>query len=290
MNSGEMPLVSILMTAYNREKYIAAAIESVLASTYKNFELIIVDDGSTDNTVAIARVFEEKDKRVKLFINEKNLGDYVNRNKAASLASGKYLKYVDSDDLIYSYGIEIFVQAMESYPEAAIGITSKSIIPLTPFPILLSPVQSYKRHFFETGLLDYGPTGVIIRKSIFDQYNGFSGKRFIGDQELWFKIAARHSIIELPPSLTFWRQHDSQEFKAGGQTIDTGYFMMRLPLIKEALENPDCPLSESQKKAIIKKNEKQYALVLAKHVIKTGEIRKGLKKFSELKLSLANIF
>jgi glycosyltransferase involved in cell wall biosynthesis len=77
MNNG--PLVSVLMTAYNREKYIADAISSVLNSTYKNFELIIVDDGSKDATVQIAKQFEAKDERVTVYQNEKNLGDYNNR-------------------------------------------------------------------------------------------------------------------------------------------------------------------------------------------------------------------
>ena len=96
------PLVSVLMTAYNREKYIEEAIGSVLASTYTYFELIIVDDCSKDKTVEIAKKYERMDERVKVYINETNLGDYPNRNKAASYASGEYLKYVDSDDLVYS--------------------------------------------------------------------------------------------------------------------------------------------------------------------------------------------
>src|SRR4051812_47750099 len=94
----DLPLVSVLMTSYNREKYIAQAIESVIASTYSNLELIIVDDCSKDSTVSIARSYAENDKRVKVYVNEKNLGDYPNRNKAASYATGKYLKYVDADD------------------------------------------------------------------------------------------------------------------------------------------------------------------------------------------------
>ena len=88
--------ISVLMTAFNREKYIGEAIESVLASTFKDFELIIVDDCSSDKTVEIAKNYENLDKRVKVFLNEKNLGDYSNRNKAASLANGKYIKYVDA--------------------------------------------------------------------------------------------------------------------------------------------------------------------------------------------------
>src|SRR5271156_3108445 len=104
------------MTAYNREKYIAQAIDSILESTYKNFELIIVDDCSKDKTVEIAKGYAQKDSRVKVFINEKNLGDYPNRNKAASYANGKYLKYVDSDDVVYPTGLEVFVNSMEQFP------------------------------------------------------------------------------------------------------------------------------------------------------------------------------
>jgi glycosyltransferase involved in cell wall biosynthesis len=69
-------LISVLMTAFNREKYIGYAIESVLASTYEDFELIIVDDCSTDSTVQIARRYELKDSRIKVFENTVNLGDY----------------------------------------------------------------------------------------------------------------------------------------------------------------------------------------------------------------------
>jgi glycosyltransferase involved in cell wall biosynthesis len=67
------PLVSVLMTAYNREKYIAEAIQSVLSSSYTNFELIIVDDRSSDRTVEIARSFEKRDSRIRVYVNEQNL-------------------------------------------------------------------------------------------------------------------------------------------------------------------------------------------------------------------------
>jgi glycosyltransferase involved in cell wall biosynthesis len=83
------PIVLILTTVYNRKKYIGACIESVLASIYKDWELIIVDDQSNDNSVAIAQKYEEKDARIKVYINETNLGDYPNRNQAASYAQGK---------------------------------------------------------------------------------------------------------------------------------------------------------------------------------------------------------
>jgi glycosyltransferase involved in cell wall biosynthesis len=116
------PKVSILTTVYNHEKYLAACIESVLASSYLDWEMIIVDDQSKDSSVAIAQSYEAKDSRIKVYVNEHYLGDYPNRNKTASYAKGKYLKYVDADDMIYPHGLEIMVQTMEQFPEADFGL------------------------------------------------------------------------------------------------------------------------------------------------------------------------
>lgn len=286
----DLPLVSVLMTAYNREKYIADAIESVLASSYTNFELIIVDDGSMDSTVSIAKSFEAIDNRVKVFINETNLGDYVNRNRAATLASGKYLKYVDSDDLIYPYGLETMVNAMEKFPEAALGITSRNTIPLKPFPILLNPKEAYFNQYFEYGILDYGPTGVIIRTDIFKESGMFSGKRFIGDKECWLKMAAINPIVELPPALTFWRQHDSQEMKYEQKKVNNGDFLITYNLTVEVLSNVNCPLSEPEKKRVLKKQKRMYSRELIKYLIRTGHFLKASKLLLELKLSIKDLF
>src|ERR1035438_3224532 len=110
------------MTAYNREDYIAEAIESVLAQTLHNLELVIVDDGSRDQTVDIARRYTN-DSRVRLHLNEKNLGDYPNRNRAAELAQGRYLKYLDADDMMYPHCLEMMVHQMEQFPQASLGFT-----------------------------------------------------------------------------------------------------------------------------------------------------------------------
>jgi len=284
------PVVSVLMTAYNREKYIAEAIESVLASTYADFELIIVDDGSSDQTVAIARKYELLDARIKVHINESNLGDYPNRNKAASLSSGKYLKYLDSDDLIYPHGLSAFTEWMEKNPTAALGVCSREIIPLNPFPHLLSPRESYRRHFFEQGLLETGPSGVIIRKDAYIEAGGFSGKRYVGDQECWLKIAARHAVLELPPSLIYWRRHEGQEFLAGSNGIDGGYFLLTLPMLREAFSQPHCPLTKEECAILLNKQERLYARNILKHILKTGQVAKALQRKKELNISLTAIF
>lgn len=92
-------LVSVIMPAYNCEKYIADAIESVLKQTYSNFELIVIDDGSKDRTLEIIREYSNKDPRVKALQNEKNSGVSSTRNRGISLAEGEWIAFLDSDDI-----------------------------------------------------------------------------------------------------------------------------------------------------------------------------------------------
>lgn len=207
----EGPLVSVLMTAYNREQYIAEAIESVIASTYINFELIIVDDCSTDNTLLIARNYEKMDSRIKVYLNNQNLGDYLNRNKAASYSTGKYIKYLDADDIIYRHSLSYMVESMELNPSAAMGISFNTIDDVLPYPHLSSSKETIYAEFLGKSFIGCGPSGTILTKEVFDKFNGFSGTQFIGDHELWFKIAKSFDILKLQPALVWWRSHYDQQ-------------------------------------------------------------------------------
>ena len=138
------------MTAYNREKYIAEAIESVLAQTFTDFELIIFDDSSKDRTVEIARRYEN-DRRVCVHVNTPRLGQFPNRNRAAALAKGKYLKYVDSDDLIYPHCLQVMTHYMEAYPGAGVGIC-QSLQTDVPFPIQFQPRGAWGQSLSGAGM------------------------------------------------------------------------------------------------------------------------------------------
>lgn len=95
----EYNLVSIITPNYNCGRFIAQTIESVLAQTYNNWEMLIVDDCSTDNSVQIALSYAEKDQRIKVIRNENNGGAAISRNKAIELAQGEFIAFLDSDDL-----------------------------------------------------------------------------------------------------------------------------------------------------------------------------------------------
>ena len=145
----------------------------LLKSTYENFEIIIVDDCSTDRTVAIAKGYESNNDKIKVYVNETNLGDYNNRNQAAGYANGKYIKYVDSDDLIYPHSLQIFVEGMEKFPEAAVGIMSGISQDNIPYPYLMHPGEAYRYHFYSVGIFDTGPSALIFRADRFREISRF---------------------------------------------------------------------------------------------------------------------
>ncbi|HRN78748.1 MAG TPA: glycosyltransferase family 2 protein [Ferruginibacter sp.] len=261
MKSNVNPLVSVLTTCYNREIYLGQAIESVLASTFRDFELIIVDDKSTDGSLEIARRYEKMDSRIKVFTNDVNLGDYPNRNKAASFAKGKYLKYLDSDDIIYPFGLEIMVSRMEAFPEAAVGFSQWGLKSI-PFPVLLKPEEAYRWSFLEGGyLFTNAPSSAIIRRSAFETLGGFSGLNQMGDVEFWLKIAARFPLLLMEGGTNFARDHESSEkYKDNTETKHRMLFNLN----KTALESPDNPLSTDEKGLALSLLQKQFFRKLVK--------------------------
>ena len=231
------------MTAYNREKYIRFAIESVLASTYKNWELVIVDDGSKDKTLEIINVYARIDNRIKVFVNEKNIGDYPNRNMAASYASGKYLKYIDADDYIYPSGLEVLVSMMEQFPEAGWGLCSLEQDIFKPFPFELSPENAYKYHYAGPGLFHKAPLSSIIKKAVFTELGGFAALRMVGDYEMWHRLAQKYNVVLMPHGIVWYREHNEQElnevkkFTAQYEDISNKYLLdHNCPLNKELAE------------------------------------------------------
>jgi len=99
-------LVSVIMPVYNCEKYVVDAINSVLKQTYSNLELIVIDDGSRDNTIKIIENLSKQDSRIKLIKNEKNLGVSATRNKGITYAKGEWIAFLDSDDIWISTKLE----------------------------------------------------------------------------------------------------------------------------------------------------------------------------------------
>jgi glycosyltransferase involved in cell wall biosynthesis len=260
------------MTAYNREKYIGEAIESVLNSTYQNFELIIVDDCSSDNTVEIIKSYAEKDTRIKVYFNEKNLGDYPNRNKAAGYARGKYIKYCDSDDKHFDWTLDYCVKMMEKYPDAGLGILNlnKDIK-----KVYLRPTDAINMNFFQKEILAIGPSGTILRRDAFEKI-GYYKPDYGPASDMYFnlKMAAAFPIVLLDKVFFFYRVHSGQQIQDR-----FGYVCYNYKYLKDILAFPGFPLTMEQKSYLLKKAKRSFVNVFFGYLKQTGNVWKALKAY-----------
>ena len=244
MSGGQLgfarPKVSILMTAFNRKGYIRAAIESVIAQTFVDWELIIVDDCSTDGTPDVARRYAERDCRIRVVLNERNLGDYPNRSHAATFARGKYLKYHDSDDLLYPHCLATMVGMLDAEPRAAFALSSGSYWRGGPCPMLSSPADSYRREFLGSGMFSLGPACGLFRTEWFRSVGGFENTGASSDTVFWLRACATAHVLLVPGDLFWYRVHAGQELQSARAQRDYALLPRR---VWAALNGPECPLA-----------------------------------------------
>lgn len=260
------PLVSILMTAYNRVQFIEEAIESVLSSGYQNWELIIVDDCSIDQTFEIAKGYAEKDYRIQVHKNKDNLGDYPNRNQAASYAQGEFIVIVDSDDRILADTLEKWVTLMLHHD------TSFGIFAHTTYkePVVLTPARIIHTHFFEQPVLSFGPIATIIKTAYFKSIKGFPllyGPA--NDMYYNLKAASNTNTLVFPFPLVDYRIHDGQEFNNKYSYLYNNYRYLR-----DALAQLDLGLTRKRKRFLEKKNKRRFLLNTIRYYLKNRDWEK----------------
>lgn len=106
-----LPLISIIMPIYNADKFLAKSLDSILNQSFQEYELILLNDGSKDNSSAIAKEYAQRDKRI-TFIDKENEGVSKTRNRGIDICQGKYVMFVDSDDIIYEISLERVTEAL----------------------------------------------------------------------------------------------------------------------------------------------------------------------------------
>jgi glycosyltransferase involved in cell wall biosynthesis len=270
MNKDQMPLVSVLMTAYNREKFIAEAIESVLSSTYTNFELIIVDDCSNDKTVEIAKIYAAGDARIRVFVNEKNMDQFPNRNRAATYAKGKYIKYLDSDDKIYNWGLEYCVEMMEKYPDAGMGLLKVKEEVKEEY---LTSKDAIHINYFFCPILNIGPSGTILRRKSFEDIGYYKGDYGVpSDMYFNLKMASAYPIVLLDKEFFYYRVHAGQELQN-----KYSYVCYNYKYFNDALQIPSFPLSEDQKNFLIKKARRSFIKLFINYIKETRHLRNAIR-------------
>lgn len=208
------PMVSVILPTYNRESYLAESIESVLAQTYTNFELLIVNDCSTDHTAELLDDFRKKDSRIRVIENEVNKGAPASRNIVVEQASGKYLAMMDSDDISLPERFERQVAFLEKQPQTYVLGSSAYVIDPQGKTIdewhLPTRDRIIRWHsIFRNSRVFCNPS-VMMRASIFNYVPKFNeNNRPSDDSELWATIFPHKELgfANLADKLVKYRSH-----------------------------------------------------------------------------------
>lgn len=206
-----MPKVTVLIPVYNRARYLADAMDSVLAQSFQDFELLLVDDGSTDGSQAIVNGYT--DARVRLLQNPDNVGIAATRNRGIEAASGDYLAFLDSDDRALPERLAHQVAYLDGHPDvAAVGswirwIDDNGATRGKTKRKAADPDQIAAERLFRSCLEN---STAMARTDILRAYPHREDYRLGSDYDLWARIAADYRLAALPEVLVERRQHDSQ--------------------------------------------------------------------------------
>jgi len=203
------PLVSILVPSYNHSSFVEDTIKSILAQTYENVELIVIDDGSTDNSADIIERLATDAKFT--YICQHNHGVAATLNQALSLATGKYISLCASDDIYFSDKIATQVQYLEQYPEygmcyGKVLCFNESIDHTWEYP------TSNKKDWVYDDLLHgcFIPApSTFIRRDVIEEVGGFDETLWIEDWDLWLRISLKYPIGYQDKFFTYYRQHEN---------------------------------------------------------------------------------
>ena len=209
------PKISVLMPAYNAGLYINEAILSIVHQTYVDFELLILDDCSTDDTFGIAKMWEKNDSRITVFRNEKNLGIPQSRNKLISLSNGEFIAWADADDISMPCRFEAQENVLEN--NSHIGICGAHIELFNNFGFY--KVRHYPSNDQEirNKLFRYVPLAlptVMVRKSVLTEIGLFDSKYCTADDlDMLFRIAGVCAMANCPEILVRYRIHENSVTK-----------------------------------------------------------------------------
>ena len=221
-----MELVSIITPYYKKKKYIELTINSVLQQTYKNFELIIIYDDQNKEDLNFLKNLIKKDKRIKLYINKKNLGAGRSRNKGIKLSQGSLIAFLDSDDLWTRNKLKKQIFFMKK-SLVDISHTSYHIIN-SDNKIIGRRIAKDMNHKLLLSSCDIGLSTVIMKKEIITNKIKFANINTKEDYVLWLKITLDNKkIFALKNNLTKWRKLNDSLSASKIQKLHDGYLVYR---------------------------------------------------------------
>lgn len=235
------PLVTVLMPVYNGQSYLREAIQSILEQTYINFELLIMDDGSTDQSAEIVKSY--RDKRIKLYQSEKNEGISKTLNKGIKLSRGQYIARMDSDDISHPDRFMHQVTFLEEHPE--IGVLGSGIENLKDNRTGKKKQWPESDAEIKINLLFQNPffhSTVMVRRSLMNDIRYPENMRYAQDFGLWVSLAPCTHFANLLNAMVQYRTHSGQITKTKANEQRNNARMIREVYLKSLF--PECTENE----------------------------------------------
>jgi len=238
-----MPKVSVVIPAYNRAHYICEAIRSVLCQTFMDFELIIVDDGSTDNTREIVNSFQEP--RIK-YIYQENCGVAAARNTGIAASSGEYISFLDSDDSFFENALEKEVLVLDKHPEVAFCYCQRYVIDGNGRMFVVKTSQKVSNILEGNDVIKdrliyghfFGTSATLVRRSYLYEVGLFDPTFRYGseDYDLFVKLAKRRFVAYIAEPLLKYRIHSSN--MSVGRDLDE-YMSTQKRILSNIFDDPN---------------------------------------------------
>ena len=205
------PLVSVIIPAYNHEKYIGECLDSILSQDYSNFEIIILDDGSKDKTPEVIKNYAAKDTRIIFIQNEQNIGLTQTLNKALkSYVKGEYVIQIASDDKFCENRIRKQVEYMETHPQYGMAYSRAFLIDENSKTIGETKINPKTGWIFEELFLarfNITAYTCIYRNEIFKEVGYYDEQALIEDSDIWYKITKIYQVGFIDIYSAFYRRH-----------------------------------------------------------------------------------
>lgn len=222
------PRFSVIMPLYNKERYLKKAIESVIAQTYRDFELIITDDGSTDNSLEVVRGLKKEDRRLKI-LTQSNSGVAVARNNGVAASKGEYLCFLDADDWWEPMFLEEMDGLIKDNPDAGLYATNYVYFKPGKTHVALKIERGYMNYpeAYLHGEMPVWTGATCMPKKVFDEMGGFPvGIKLGEDFLLWAKTALHYKVAFCEKPLAYYNNDIPASLRATRNLHAPAYHML----------------------------------------------------------------
>ncbi|HEY8310026.1 MAG TPA: glycosyltransferase [Gemmatimonadaceae bacterium] len=202
-----VPCITVLMSVYNDERYVAAAVQSILAQTFQDFELLVIDDGSTDSSRSVIEAFD--DSRIRI-VSRENRGLTASLNEGLLLARGRYIARQDSDDISLPLRLEREFALLESHADVGLVGTNYTIIDEQARAIVTTSVFTHPHDLAIAEIVSnqYGHGSVMFRKAVLQEVGGYDPSvGHVEDYDLFVRIGRVAKLANIPEPLYLWRRN-----------------------------------------------------------------------------------